>query len=520
MPVILKNNASSTLATAITASDTAIAVADGSQFPALSAGEYFYATLVSPAGTTEIIKVTARVSNSLTVVRAQDGSSAASFQVGTLVEMRVAVASVIDAAISAVSLTDLGVTASASELNQLDGNIFTSNASFSPTKQIAFTGRSDGSGSIDQLLKLSAGDIYGRPSVSYYDAAARHRVSAAFHERNGTSAAPGDYHDAYEIKTSADPAGASPSVMFTRFSVGTDADLADVTVNCADNFYVRDGSSTTFAVNTDSGDVTLGDGTNEEVKIDIAGSRSAIGYDLSGGNTVVQGGSGKGISFCTDNATFASGEVWSIAADGVLTGSDTLTGAVAYFGQDNVAREFGISGMRALFGYDGTAAYIEGGDSKGVKLRVNGTTDAVTITSAGDVGIGTSPGRALHISSGSPYIRLHDSDVSSTIYAEFAATVSGGFYFNADPGDAGSSTRYEFFIGGVEVMRIATTGVEVYGSITQKPLSADPADPAEGYSVTWVSDGTDSGDAGDVMMKINVGGVTKTVTLVDYSAAP
>jgi hypothetical protein len=96
MPVILKNNASSTLATAITASDTAIVVADGSQFPALSAGEYFYATLVSPAGTTEIIKVTARVSNSLTVVRAQDGSSANSFQVGSLVEMRVNAASVTD----------------------------------------------------------------------------------------------------------------------------------------------------------------------------------------------------------------------------------------------------------------------------------------------------------------------------------------------------------------------------------------------------------------------------------------
>jgi hypothetical protein len=82
MPVILKNNTSSTLATAITASDTAIVVADGSQFPALSAGDYFYATLVSTAGTLEIVKVTARVSNSLTVVRAQDGSSAAGFQVG------------------------------------------------------------------------------------------------------------------------------------------------------------------------------------------------------------------------------------------------------------------------------------------------------------------------------------------------------------------------------------------------------------------------------------------------------
>jgi hypothetical protein len=96
MPVILKNNASSTLATAISASDTGIVVADGSKFPSLGASDYFYATLVSSGGTTEIIKVTARASNSMTVVRAQDGSSAASFASGALLEMRVNAASVTD----------------------------------------------------------------------------------------------------------------------------------------------------------------------------------------------------------------------------------------------------------------------------------------------------------------------------------------------------------------------------------------------------------------------------------------
>ena len=54
-------------------------------------------------------------------------------------------------------------------------------------------------------------------------------------------------------------------------------------------------------------------------------------------------------------------------------------------------------------------------------------------------------------------------------------------------------------------------------SITQNELSADPADPAGGSSVTWQSDGTGSGDDGDIMMKITAGGVTKTVTLIDFS---
>jgi len=332
---------------------------------------------------------------------------------GTTLSRTVSESSNADSAISLSGSAVVFITARAEDIVQpgdspsFAGFTSTANASFSATKQLAFTGRSDGSGSIDQLLKLSAGDIYGRPSVSYYDAAARHRVSAAFHERDGNSGAPGSYHDAYEIKTSANPAGGSPSDMHTRFSVGTDADLVDVTVNLADNFYVRDGSTTTFAVNTGSGDVTLGDGTNEEVKIDIAGSRSAIGYDLTGGNIVVQGGPGKGISFCANNATFGSGEVWSINSAGVFTSANAITGNVMYLGSDNVEREFGISGDRAKFGYGGFEAYVEGGSTKGVGLRVNGSsTSTLSINSsgvtsiAGDLTLGGAIDETVHPLSG------------------------------------------------------------------------------------------------------------------------
>ncbi len=64
------------------------------------------------------------------------------------------------------------------------------------------------------------------------------------------------------------------------------------------------------------------------------------------------------------------------------------------------------------------------------------------------------------------------------------------------------------------------TKLDVNGAITQRPLSSDPADPDSGNSVQWVSDGTGGGDAGDVMMKINVGGITRIKTLADYSSLP
>lgn len=48
--------------------------------------------------------------------------------------------------------------------------------------------------------------------------------------------------------------------------------------------------------------------------------------------------------------------------------------------------------------------------------------------------------------------------------------------------------------------------------------STDPPAPAEGQAVMWMSDGTGTGDDGDILVQIKAGGVTKTTTLVDFSA--
>lgn len=98
MAIKLANNASGTLATAINASDTGIALTtgDGTEFPTLGVGDYFYATITSTQGTQEIVKVTARSGDSLTVVRAQEGTSAAGFAAGARFELRVTAASVDD----------------------------------------------------------------------------------------------------------------------------------------------------------------------------------------------------------------------------------------------------------------------------------------------------------------------------------------------------------------------------------------------------------------------------------------
>jgi parallel beta-helix repeat protein len=100
MGIQLKNNASGTLATAISASDTGIVLTtgNGASFPALGVGDYFFATLESTGGTFEVIKVTARSGDSMTVLRAQEGSTANSFAVGSRIELRVTAQSVADIA--------------------------------------------------------------------------------------------------------------------------------------------------------------------------------------------------------------------------------------------------------------------------------------------------------------------------------------------------------------------------------------------------------------------------------------
>jgi len=66
--------------------------------------------------------------------------------------------------------------------------------------------------------------------------------------------------------------------------------------------------------------------------------------------------------------------------------------------------------------------------------------------------------------------------------------------------------------------------LHVYGStklegpLILKERTYDPDNPAEGSSVIWMSNGHGTGDDGDILIKITAGGVTKTATLVDFSA--
>jgi hypothetical protein len=91
MAVKFTNNAATTLAAGINSSVTSIAVTDGSIFPVLSGGDHFYVTFDDTTNK-EIVKVTARSGNTLTVVRGQDNTTAQAFNSGDKAELRVVAA--------------------------------------------------------------------------------------------------------------------------------------------------------------------------------------------------------------------------------------------------------------------------------------------------------------------------------------------------------------------------------------------------------------------------------------------
>jgi len=98
MSVKFSNNGHSKLASSLTTSATTITLASGhgARFPSLTGSEYFYATLIDSSNNLEIVKVTARSSDVLTVTRAQESTTARAYAVGDRVELRVTAQGLVD----------------------------------------------------------------------------------------------------------------------------------------------------------------------------------------------------------------------------------------------------------------------------------------------------------------------------------------------------------------------------------------------------------------------------------------
>jgi hypothetical protein len=106
MAILFTNNAASTLASSIGSGATSLTVASGqgALFPTITGTNYFLVTLQNISGTvTEIVKVTARSTDTFTIVRAQEGTTASAFTGGDYVQLRITAAAMSIAANTVVA---------------------------------------------------------------------------------------------------------------------------------------------------------------------------------------------------------------------------------------------------------------------------------------------------------------------------------------------------------------------------------------------------------------------------------
>jgi hypothetical protein len=144
---LFTNNAYSTLASGITdvATTATVAAGEGTRYPSPTGGDFFYATLIDTSNNLEIIKCTARSTDTLTIVRAQESTTGRAYSAGDRIELRVTAAgltetvtaSAASAAAAATSETnaatsesnaDADATATAADVVTTNADVVTTNA--------------------------------------------------------------------------------------------------------------------------------------------------------------------------------------------------------------------------------------------------------------------------------------------------------------------------------------------------------------------------------------------------------
>ena len=127
------NNKRSTLAAGIASGvlELTVSVGTGATFPAAGTGNYFMATLFDSNGNREIIKVTAKSSDTFTIERAQEGTSARAWLLGDGIAHRVTAGQIqdlqdnLDAVVTESAASTLAVAAAESDIDALEATVDT-----------------------------------------------------------------------------------------------------------------------------------------------------------------------------------------------------------------------------------------------------------------------------------------------------------------------------------------------------------------------------------------------------------
>lgn len=194
-------------------------------------------------------------------------------------------------------------------------------------------------------------------------------------------------------------------------------------------------------------------------------------------------------------------------------------------------RNFGLNAFAYLEG--STDASITSSDFNAVGgrygVRVNDTAQAHSIAGVASYnwhqGSGTvtnsshflSEGTAVSVGTGLTITTLAHFRALNIPSVDGTITNQYGIYI---PALSNATNNYGAYIEDNVGIGDATpaTKLSVEGAITFAELSSDPSNPSEGHTAIWQSDGTGTGDDGDLYFVTTAGATTKKIQITDFSA--
>lgn len=454
---LFTNNATTTVAVGLAPGDTSITLAagTGSKFPTITSSNYFLATIYTLSGTQEInheiVKVTARSGDVLTVTRAQEGTTARTWSIGAFLELRFTAG---QAGLLSGVTTDgngkIGINKPGAPSYDLDISgslrvlsVGTSEFSGDTANASVLIGNSGGGYALqltdDLLLDTNYLRILGRFSQSYE----AERTMFQTISTNGST------------NVGAMPSGSSTTASFQVFNDSTSL------LNCARAFISI--NSTTATITTDK----LGSGTYVPLAISVAGAdKLTFGTDGK-----ITAGAGTMFRADFDNATILSRFLFQTSTTNGATSLGLIPNGTSTVSRINMWNESDpTNAERGIIAFDQAFAFtagVSGSSTTYLPMTWNtGGSTKMTLDITGNVGIGmTTPSSAVK--------KLHIAGVVSNISTlgsrESSLFLSNNGFNSTEQGpeilfgsEAGGATKYgagiAFNVGG-------TDGTGIYGSL-------------------------------------------------------
>lgn len=271
---------------------------------------------------------------------------------------------------------------------------------------------------------------------------------------------------------------------------------------------------------TINGDITIYGGLNvsgESTYLDNFNCMGAVSADFlsaAGGGGYARGGNLMLGGILTDtskdntiSSTNTDGDI-NIVADG--SGALTVTA-------DNVSLD--ASGALTAGGAV-TGTTLSASATSGTALEVGGD-DLAVVDGAPVVGSFSATAATLKLHTASGYnsiIEMREDSVNTGMTIKYDGLENTGQILMYPTSTPVTAITIEHSYGHVALgTQAPDTRLDVNGALTLREKSDDPSNPDEGSCAIWMSDGTGTGDNGDIMISITAGGATKTATLIDFS---